>query len=80
MEPTLVDAVRTSVRRQVRAALERNGVIDNSLLECPRCGDRIISLAVPVSYALDGSEKMCRPCRAQIELSSDPMVDLGGEG
>lgn len=79
-EPQLVDAVRSSVRRQVRAALEMHGA--TALTECPRCGDRIISLDVPMSFAVDGAQRICRACRAQMELdaASDVFIDLGGEG
>jgi len=78
-----VDAVRVSVQRQVRAALERKGITDErSLLDCPRCGERIIALDVPVSFARAGDEQICRPCRAQAELEATEQqgIDVGGEG
>jgi len=73
----MIDAVRTSIEQLVRVVLDRRE--PGSLLECPRCGDRIISLDVPMSYALDGTERICRPCRAQIELTAEPDDELGGE-
>lgn len=76
----LIEAVRTSLQQQVHAAIARTvGDQRQALLECPRCGDRIIALDVPVSFAHVGFERICRPCRAQIELTAEPDVDLGGE-
>lgn len=76
----LIEAVRTSMQQQVRSAIELTGRpgID-ALLACPRCGDRIIALDVPLSFAHVGMERICRPCRAQLELSAEPDAELGGE-
>lgn len=75
------EAVRESVRRQAKAAIERRAFSEASLLECPRCGDRIVSLDEPLTFARTGTGWICRPCRAQTELHElDHTIDLGGEG
>lgn len=76
----LIEAVRTSIQQQVRSAIDLTGAAEaDALLACPRCGDRIIALDVPYSFAHLGTERICRPCRAQIELTAESEAELGGE-
>lgn len=77
LEPEVIDAVRASLRSQVLAAAATRGATPREA--CTRCGDRIISLELPMSFALVEGARVCCACRGQIELEShDIYVDLGG--
>ena len=77
-------AVRESVHRQIVAMLRRRGI---SLVEqgttCPRCGEMVIVLDQPSTFALDvDGERICCACRAErdFDLMVRPDADIGGEG
>ena len=82
-QPKLQEAVRESVHRQIVTLLERRGVIASpDLLQCPRCGDKVILLDLPSTFVLDQGDRICSPCGAERDLIHVvwPSGDIGGEG
>ena len=83
-EDKLAVAVRESVRRQVTAMLRRRGIRLDDADACPSCGDRIIVLDEPPTFAfdLDEQQRICLACEAEREFIRmvRPPADIGGEG
>jgi hypothetical protein len=83
-ESSLQRAVREAVRRQVVSMLERRGIgIPDDAQECPVCGDHVIILDEPPTFALDADgERICSACRAEQDFARmvRPHADIGGEG
>ena len=78
-----VSAVRTSLRRQVAGAVERRSTPSSSGTQrCPRCGDDIIILDQPMTFALEAGTPICKACRGERDLAAIafPDADMGGEG
>lgn len=83
-EDHLAVAVRESVRRQVTAMLRQRGIPLDDAESCPVCGDRIIVLDEPPTFAFDLEEqrRICLACEAEREFIRmvRPPADIGGEG
>ena len=81
-QPKLQEAVRESVHRQIVTMLERRGAISSpDLMQCPRCGDRVILLDLPTTFVLDEGDRICAACGAERDLIRivRPETDIGGE-
>lgn len=79
----LAAAVRESTRRRIIELIRARGG-NGDVLECPRCGDRLILLDEPSTYVFDLRDRtqMCSACGAEREVirMEAPDVDIGGEG
>jgi len=79
----LAEAVRESVRRQLRSFLQLRGVtIPADALECQECGERTILLDQPKTYVHDHDRHICSACGAERDFVRmvRPPADIGGEG
>lgn len=81
----MLDAVRETFRQQTLIVLEARGLASSpDLRECPRCGDRVILLDHPLTFAIDKRTKqpICQACRAEEDYLSIslPDAEIGGEG
>lgn len=82
---SMIGAVRETFRRQVLDLLAERGLASSpDLRECPRCGDRIILLDQPATFAPDRASKarICTACRAEQDFRAivAPDMEHGGEG
>lgn len=81
---TMASAVRETLRAQVIELLERRGLAGSpDLVECPRCGDRIILLDQPATFAIDKADRsrICAACGGEADFLAmiAPEADIGGE-
>jgi hypothetical protein len=82
-QEALARAVRATVHDQIIDLLERRGLISSDdLVQCPRCGDRVILLDQPATFAIDAGSRICAACRAESDFIRIvlPEDDIGGEG
>lgn len=83
---SLAGAVRATVRNQTIDLLQRRGLLAETgdLLECPKCGDRVILLDQPATFVFDreGKTRICSACGAERDFIHmfRPDADIGGEG
>ena len=85
-EDAVAEAVRNYTRTHVADILEKRGLGDAELEECPRCGERTIHPDVPASYSVDRRDKsrICAACAAVADVLKIMLprfeMDVGGEG
>lgn len=82
-QEALARAVRASVHDQIIDLLERRGLISSDdLIQCPRCGDKVILLDQPATFSLSEGSRICAACRAERDFIRivHPDDEVGGEG
>ena len=85
-EDEVAEAVRDYMRTHVADLLQKRGVKESDLVECPRCGERTIHPDVPASFSIDRRDKarICASCAAVADVMKIMLprfeMDVGGEG